>query len=153
MKHGVASWIIKFEEVCEKHWENSRNNTAPVSTRKITYYNAVYQVWTHLPRPRPHRRRCRRLQGKIEKYFDFFSVHIEVLKLQKRQTYQNNLHSESWDMESLPESSSLKKFVKNTERTVGITPHQSLQKIPYYNELHCHGHSRVVVDDDVCNVI
>ena len=28
-------------------------------------------------------------------------------------------------MESLPESSSLKKFVKNTERTAGITRHQS----------------------------
>ena len=60
-----------------------------------------------------------------KKLIEFFSVHIEAFKLQKRQTYQNNLHSELWDMKWLPESSRLKKFVKNTARRAGITQHQS----------------------------
>ena len=47
---------------------------------------------------RRHRRgwrrwRRRRLREKIRFISIFFAVHIEVLMLQKRQTYQNNQHS------------------------------------------------------------
>ena len=65
----------------------------------------------------------------------FFSVHMEVCKLQKRQTYQNNLHSELWNMESLPKSSSLKKIEKNRERTAGIqaSKKKSMPSMAAYN--------------------
>ena len=43
MRHEVTSWIIKIEEVREKHSKKSRNNPTPVSTQKIPDYIAVYQ--------------------------------------------------------------------------------------------------------------
>ena len=81
---------------------------APVSTRKIPYYYVVYRN-----RYDTHGRGNVVLDVDVCKNYSsiFFSVHIEVLKLQKRQTYQNNLLSES----------SLKNFEKKTERE----PHAS----------------------------
>ena len=117
--HGGSSFMSPSPRQESARHENYQTGRNSLICKKIFFMKLL--IWTGMeiscPRRR-HRRgwrrwRRRRLREKIRFISIFFAVYIEVLMLQKRQTYQKNLHSKPWNMGLLPKSSKLKKLLKN----------------------------------------